>query len=76
MASIEEQIRNQVANIEATTGRSMADWIGSSARRRHREARGAVAMLKADHGLGHGNANLIVIKAREADAGGAQGEEA
>ena len=27
-------------------------------------------MLKADHGLGHGNANLIAIKAREAAAGG------
>ena len=28
-------------------------------------------MLKTEHGLGHGNANLIVMRAREADAGGA-----
>jgi predicted transport protein len=71
MASIEEQIRNQIANIEASTGRSLADWIEivrASGLEKHAQA---VAMLKADHGLGHGNANLIVIKAREADAGGA-----
>lgn len=71
MASIEEQIRNQVANIESSTGRSLADWIEivrASGIDKHAQA---VAMLKAEHGLGHGNANLIVIKAREADAGGA-----
>ncbi len=32
-------------------------------------------MLKADHGLGHGNANLIAIRAREAAAGGAPSED-
>ena len=75
MASIEDQIRNQIANIEAGTGRSMADWIGivrASGIEKHAQA---VAMLKADHGLGHGNANLIVIKAREAAAGGAPGDD-
>ena len=71
MASLEEQLRNQIANIEASTERSLADWIEivrASGIEKHAQA---VAMLKADHGLGHGNANLIVIKAREAEAGGA-----
>jgi predicted transport protein len=35
----------------------------------------AVAMLKAEYGIGHGNANLVVIKAREADAGGARPDD-
>nr|MBA4170224.1 DUF4287 domain-containing protein [Chloroflexota bacterium] len=35
----------------------------------------AVAKLKAEHGLGHGNANLIVMKAREALTGATSGEE-
>jgi len=76
MPSIEDQIRTQVANIEASTGRSFADWIGivrASGIERHAQA---IAMLKAEYGLGHGNANLIVMKAREAEAGGAQGDDA
>ena len=75
MASVEEQTRNQIANIESSTGRSLAEWIEivrASGIEKHAQA---VAMLKADHGLGHGNANLIVIKAREAAAGGAKSDE-
>ncbi len=71
MATIEEQIASQIANIERTTGRSMADWIEivrASGLEKHAQA---VAMLKAEHGLGHGNANRIAIEARDADAGGA-----
>lgn len=70
MPSVEEQIATQIANIERSTGRSLAEWIETvraSGLAKHGEA---VAMLKRDHGLGHGNANLIVVKAREAAAGG------
>jgi predicted transport protein len=70
MATIDEQIQNQIANIERASGRSLAEWIEivrASGIEKHGEA---VAMLKADYGLGHGNANLIVIKAREAASGG------
>lgn len=70
MASVEDQIRSQIANIERSTGRSLADWtaiVRASGLEKHAAA---VAMLKAEHGLGHGNANIIVVKAREADAGG------
>ena len=76
MPSIEDQVRTQMANIEAATGRSFAEWIDivrASGIEKHAQA---VAMLKAEHGLGHGNANLIAIKAREAEAGGAQGDDA
>ena len=75
MASVEDQINNQIANIERSTGRSLAEWIEivrASGLAKHGQV---VAMLKADHGLGHGNANLLAIKAREADAGGAPSEE-
>ena len=70
MSTVEEQIAKQVANIERSTGRSLAEWIEivrASGLEKHAQA---VAMLKADHGIGHGNANLLVIKAREVDAGG------
>lgn len=71
MSSVDEQIANQIANIERSTGRSLAEWIDvvrDSGLEKHGQQ---VAMLKADHGLGHGNANLIAIKAREAQSGGA-----
>lgn len=71
MSSVDEQIANQVANIERSTGRSLAEWIEiirASGLEKHAQQ---VAMLKADHGLGHGNANTLAIKAREAAAGGA-----
>lgn len=66
MASLDDATRTQIANIERSTGRSMADWIAlarGSGLQRHGEM---VAMLKADHGLGHGNANLIALRARAA----------
>jgi predicted transport protein len=75
MATIEEQIASQIANIERTTGRSMADWIEivrASGLEKHAQV---VGMLKAEHDLGHGNANRIAIEAREADAGGAPSGE-
>ncbi|HEY6607954.1 MAG TPA: DUF4287 domain-containing protein [Candidatus Limnocylindria bacterium] len=70
MSTVDEQIANQVANIEKTSGKSLAEWIDivrASGLEKHGQA---VAMLKSDYGMGHGNANLVVIKAREADAGG------
>jgi hypothetical protein len=75
MSTVEEQIATQVANIEATSGRSLAEWIAiiqASGIEKHGQA---VAMLKSEYGLGHGNANLLVIKAREAQAGGALAED-
>ena len=71
MSTVEEQIANQVANLERSSGKRLAEWmelVRSSGIEKHAQA---VAWLKAEHGLGHGNANLVVIKTREADAGGA-----
>jgi predicted transport protein len=70
VSSIEQQIANQIANIEKSTGRSLAEWIEivhASGLEKHGQL---VALLKQKYGLGHGNANLIVTKAREAAAGG------
>jgi predicted transport protein len=76
MSTVEEQIANQVANLEKSSGKSLAEWIEivrASGIEKHAQA---VAMLKADYGIGHGNANLVVIKAPESDAGGAPTDDA
>ena len=75
MASVEEQIANQIANLEKSSGRSLAEWmdiVRASGLEKHGQA---VAFLKAEYGIGHGYANLVVIKTREADAGGAPADE-
>ncbi len=71
MASLDEQEAKQIANIEKASGRSLADWIAliqASGIEKHSQI---IAMLKDEHGLTYGNANLLAIKARQAAAGGA-----
>lgn len=75
MSSIDQQIANQIANIERSTGRTLAQWmalISSSGLEKHGQV---VAWLKSEHGITHGNANLLAVKAREAAVGGAPADE-
>lgn len=72
--TIDQQLANQIANIEKATGRSLAEWIATikaSGLEKHGQI---LALLKDQHGLSHGNANILAIKAREAAAGGAQSD--
>ena len=61
MPDPDAQTQNQIRNIEASTGRSMDEWValvGASGKTKHGEI---VAWLKSDHGLTHGNANRIAL---------------
>jgi len=63
MATVEEGLRAQVRNIEATYGRSIDAWIElirASGLAKHGQI---VAMLKTDHGLTHGSANRVALVA-------------
>jgi hypothetical protein len=69
MPSVDDALRTQIANIEAQSGQSMAQWrdvISQAGLTKH----GAiVSWLKADHGMSHGNANRVAIEVlRPADA--------
>lgn len=58
---MDEATRNQIRNIEASSGRSMEEWValvGASGPTKHSEI---VAWLKSEHGMGHGNANLVAL---------------
>ncbi len=71
MSSLERQTENQLSNIEKSTGRTVAEWseiIRQSGLTKHGQL---VAMLKEQYSLGHGNANLLVLKARQDATGGA-----
>ena len=56
------------ASLKAKTGKDLAAWAALA--KAHSETRHAalVAWLKAEHGLTHGYANTIALKARESDA--------
>lgn len=63
-----------VENLRATTGRTLEDWapiLTATGLDRHAAL---VAQLKAEHGLTHGRANMIVLKARGSDAGSMDAE--
>jgi hypothetical protein len=66
MATAEEGLQTQIRNIEATYGKSMADWlaiIAASGLTKHTEV---VAMLKSEYGMTHGAAHRVSLVARQA----------
>lgn len=59
MATPEQQLATMIANFPEKTGKPLEDWIKlakKSGLQKHGEI---VKMLKADHGMGHGFANLV-----------------
>lgn len=65
---VDKALATQLANIEKRSGKSLAELaaiIAKSGLAKHGEL---VAMLKADHGLGHGDANTVVHMVKQAAA--------
>jgi len=63
MATPDEQLATMIANMPEKTGKPLEDWlslVSASGLSKHGEI---VKMLKTDHGVGHGFANLIAHKA-------------
>lgn len=76
MSTVDRAWATMIANLERNTGRSLDDWaamVHASGIEKHGQV---VAMLKAEHGLGHGFANLIATHAIQAAAGGAPSADA
>ena len=66
---------SQWKNLEAQTGKTQAQWLALANQQAFAKHGELVAWLKAEHQIGHGYANLIAIRAREAAAGGAASED-
>ena len=65
MPTLDEATLSMVRNLEAKTGKSLADWVTlvrGSGQEKHGQM---VAWLKSEHGLGHGYANLIALETRQ-----------
>lgn len=73
MTAVDEALAAQIRNIEASSGKSMAEWteiVRASGKTKHGEI---IAMLKSDYGMTHGNANRVALEARDAMAKEAAG---
>ena len=67
--SPEEQTAKMIESLSATTGKSIEEWLAltsASGRTKHGEI---VSMLKSEHGVTHGYANLIAHYTLKSDAG-------
>lgn len=65
MATPEEQLQSMMGNLQEKTGNTLEHWLGvvkSSGLAKHGEI---VKMLKADHSMTHGYANLVAHEARK-----------
>lgn len=68
MATPEEMAASMIANLPEKTGKPLGDWlklVAASGLDKHGKI---VGMLKTDHGVGHGYANLIASEALKSDA--------
>lgn len=66
--SADEALQSMIDNLARKSGKPLADWVRlvkKSGLRKHGEI---VAMLKKDHGLTHGYANLVAHQALGSDA--------
>ncbi len=65
MSAVDKAVESMIQNLEAKTGRSLADWITLARGAGIAKQRALLMHLKAEHGLSYGYANFIALKAVE-----------
>ena len=61
----DDQLRSMIANLREKTGRSLEEWMAVLQGREGEKHGQLVKLLKSDHGVTHGFANLIVHTFRD-----------
>jgi len=62
MNSADDALKNLIANLQMKTGKSLAQWVAIARKSGLAKHGQIVSHLKAEHGLGHGYANLVVAE--------------
>jgi predicted transport protein len=62
--SPEQAMANMIANMKTNTGKSLEEWTKIAKASKLEKHGEIVKMLKADHGLGHGFANVVAHNTR------------
>ncbi|MBK8503239.1 MAG: DUF4287 domain-containing protein [Saprospiraceae bacterium] len=61
-------VQKMIENLEKSTGKNLNHWTALVQKSGHEKHGAIVKMLKEDHGIGHGYANMIVHLAKESAA--------
>lgn len=61
-------LQSMIVSLQAKTGRSLTDWVKVATRSGLQKHGAIVALLKKDHGITHGYANLIAHSTLRSDA--------
>ncbi len=69
--SPEEQAKAMIANMKEKTGKTLEQWLGVTRKAGLSKHGEIVKMLKSDHSMTHGFANLVAHKTLKSDAGSA-----
>jgi predicted transport protein len=75
MASPEEQLASMIANFKEKTGKTLEQWLKVTAKAGLAKHGEIVKLLKGEHGMGHGFANLVAARTLEAGAPAAGGDD-
>ncbi|WP_166838556.1 DUF5655 domain-containing protein [Rheinheimera pleomorphica] len=70
MTDVTAAEQSQWRNLEQTSGKNQAEWLALASSQNFSKHSELVNWLKSEFGLGHGNANLIAHRAKQAVAGG------
>jgi hypothetical protein len=69
VADPQVEMANMIANLERNTGKPLDGWLAAARASGQAKHKALVDWLKAEHGLGHGYANLVAHKTFASDAG-------
>jgi hypothetical protein len=75
MGKVEDATATMIANLPEKTGKPLDAWLKIVTKAKLAKHGEIVAMLKADHGMTHGFANLVAHKALASDAGSAESDD-
>ena len=62
--AMDKAVDTQIKNIQTSTGKSVDQWAKLVKAQKFEKHGEMVKWLKEEHGIGHGNANLIAMTAR------------
>ena len=62
--SPEQAMASMIANMKANTGKTLEEWVAIAKKSKPEKHGEIVRLLKAEHGIGHGFANLVAHSAR------------
>ncbi len=75
MGKIEDATATMIANMTEKTGKPLDEWIKLVTKSKLQKHGEIVSMLKTEHAMGHGFANLVAHKALASDAGSHEGDD-